>query len=65
VQPALKDAYYGVTLGTVTAVGYMLTELAHYRIFQRLKYSTLLEWVLFTVTIGAVSYLVLRFWVTK
>lgn len=65
VQPALKDAYYGVTLGTVTAIGYMFTELAHYRIFQRLKYSTRLEWVLFTLTIVAVTYLALRFWVVK
>jgi hypothetical protein len=65
VQPALEGTYFGVTLGTVTAIGYMLTELAHYRIFQRLKYSTRLEWALFTLTVAAVAYLVLRFWVIK
>ena|SRR6266513_2124580 len=62
VQPALKDAYYGVTLGTVTAIGYMLTELAHYRIFQRPKYTTGLEWVFAILTAAALGYLALRFW---
>ena len=49
----LKTTYFGVTLGLVAVLGYMLTEFAHYRIFQRLKYSTPLEWVFFIVTIGA------------
>ena len=47
----LKTTYYGVTLGVVTVLGYMLTEFAHYRIFQRLKYSEPLEWVFFLATI--------------
>jgi hypothetical protein len=48
----LKTTYYGVTKGVVAVLGYMLTEFAHYSIFQRLKYSTYSEWVLFLVTIG-------------
>jgi hypothetical protein len=47
----LKTTYFGVTLGVVTVIGYMLTEFAHYSIFQRLKYSKPLEWVFFLVTI--------------
>ena len=50
-QGYLKSTYYGVTLGVVALLGYMLTEFAHYSIFQRLKYSTPLEWVFFVVTI--------------
>jgi len=50
---SLNTTYYGVTLGIIAVLGYMLTEFAHYRIFQRLKYSTPSEWVFFLVTIGA------------
>jgi hypothetical protein len=46
----LRSTYYGVTLGVIAVLGYMLTEFAHYRIFQRLKYSTPLEWVFFLIT---------------
>jgi hypothetical protein len=47
----LKTTYYGVTLGVVMVLGYMLTEFAHYRIFQRLKYSEPLEWMFLLVTV--------------
>lgn len=56
----LKTTYYGVTLSVVAVLGYMLTEFAHYSIFQRLKYSTPLEWVLFLVTIGVLLVLCMQ-----
>ena len=46
----LKSTYYGVTLGVVSVLGYMLTEFAHYSIFQRPQYSTPLEWLFFFIT---------------
>jgi hypothetical protein len=53
----LKSTYYGVTLGVVSALGYMLTEFAHYSIFQRLIYSTSLEWVFFFITVVVLLFL--------
>ena len=50
VQPVLKHTYYGVTLGIVAVIGYMLTEFAHYSIFQRPKYTTPLEWAFAALT---------------
>ena len=61
VQPALKHTYYGVTLGIVAVVGYMLTEFAHYSIFQRPKYTTPLEWVFVVVTAIVLGFLASRF----
>jgi hypothetical protein len=59
VQPVLKHTYYGVTLGIVAVAGYMLTEFAHYSIFQRPKYTTPLEWffvALTAVILGALGF---------
>ena len=53
----LKSTYYGVTLGVISVFGYMLTEFAHYGIFQRLKYSTSLEWVFFFITVVVLAVL--------
>src|SRR6266436_291221 len=53
----LGRPYYGVPLGVISLVGYMLTEFAHYRIFQRLKYSTSLEWVFFCITVVVLAFL--------
>ena len=53
----LKSTYYGMTLGVVAVLGYMLTEFAHYRIFQRLKYSTPLEWLFFSITLVVLLFL--------
>jgi len=61
VQPILKHTYYGVTLGIVAVVGYMLTEFAHYSIFQPPKYTTPLEWVFAAATIVGLGLLGLFF----
>jgi hypothetical protein len=54
---SLKTTYYGVALGIVAVIGYMLTEFAHYRIFQRPKYTTPLEWTFFIGTCIALASL--------
>jgi hypothetical protein len=53
----LKSTYYGVTLGVISVIGYMFTEFAHYNIFQRLKYSTPLEWAFFFITVMALAFI--------
>ncbi len=60
-QPVLKHTYYGVTLGIVAVVGYMLTEFAHYSIFQRPKYTTPLEWAFAALTAMVLGLLALCF----
>lgn len=59
LQPGLKHTYRGTTLGIVAVIGYMLTEFAHYSIFQRPKYTTPLEWVFVALT--AIVLVVLAF----
>jgi hypothetical protein len=61
VHGSLKSTYYGVTLGVIAVIGYMLTEFAHYSIFQRPKYTTVLEWIFFVVTAILIAYVGFRF----
>ena len=53
-EPTLRLPYWGVTLGLIAVLGYMLTEYAHYSIFRKPIYSTKLEWLFFLGTIVSV-----------
>jgi hypothetical protein len=43
IDPSLVTSYRGVFLALIGVYGYMLTEFAHYTIFQRPKYTTTAE----------------------
>lgn len=58
--PQLAGTFRGVVLGLVAVVGYMLTEYAHYSVFQRPKYTTPLEWVFFLGTLVVLVVLAVR-----
>lgn len=52
VVPSLINTYRGVSLGLIAVLGYMLTEYAHYSIFQRPKYTTRFEWIFSVATVA-------------
>ena len=56
-EPKLDWSYRGVLLTLVGIFGYMITELGHYRIFQRPKYATATEIIAFSMTILAIIVL--------
>ena len=58
--PGLLWAYRGVVLAIVGVFGYMLTEFAHYRIFQKPKYVTPAEWVAFPLALLILLGMILR-----
>lgn len=58
INPELQWPYRGMAIALVGIFGYMLTELAHYRVFQIPKYVTNWEAFFFLLTIavgGAVA----------
>jgi len=55
VEPELRWTYRGVVLSVVGILGYMLTELGHYSIFQRPRYTTKIEWVWFGATLAVMA----------
>jgi hypothetical protein len=57
---SLLWSYRGVSLAIVLVFGYMFVELGHYGIFQRPKYTTMSEWVFFSLTLIAVLWLAIR-----
>lgn len=59
-NPTLVLSYRGVLLALVAVYGYMLTELGHYRIYQRPKYTTKSEWAFLVLTIVLVVALAIR-----
>jgi hypothetical protein len=56
-------SYRGVLLALVGIYGYMLTELGHYRVYQLPKYTTKIEWILFSLTLLVLLALVVKWWV--
>lgn len=46
----IKRSYHGIVLAMIGIFGYMLTEMGHYSMFQRPKYTTKLEWFWMIVT---------------
>lgn len=53
----ISTAYPGIVITIVGVFGYMLTELGHYSVFQRPKYTTRSEQVFFWLTIAAMASL--------
>ena len=53
-DPTLTTPFYGISLGMICIFGYILTEYGHYRIFQKPKYATKSEKILFWLTVIAV-----------
>ncbi len=49
-SPTFLSIYRGIVLTLVLAFGYMLTEMGHYRVFQKPKYTRAPEWVCFFAT---------------
>lgn len=60
-MPELTDPYHGVSLGVIAVLGYMLTEFAHYSIFQRTKYTTRLEWIFLGMTLLTLAGVIMLF----
>jgi len=58
-SPLLERSYWGIILTLVGVFGYMLTELAHYSVFQRQRYATWAEHVLFWLTVAILVAVVL------
>jgi len=54
-DPTLVWSYRGTVLALLGILGYMLTELGHYSIFQRPKYRTWIEWVWFGLTVAGIA----------
>jgi hypothetical protein len=61
-DPAMVWTYRGIVLALLGILGYMLTELGHYSIYQRPKYVTTSEWFWFGLTTAGMSGL-LVWWV--
>ena len=59
-DPGYLASYTGLVIAIVGVFGYMLTEFAHYRIFQWPKYITPSEYFFFGLTI--VSMLLVALW---
>jgi hypothetical protein len=59
-NPALLWSYRGVLLALLSVLGYMLTDLGHYHIYQRPKYTTNSAWVFFSLTILVILAFVLK-----
>lgn len=53
-NPAFLPIYHGIVLTLILVLGYMLTEMGHYSVFQQPKYKTTPEWVFFFATIVVV-----------
>ena len=51
--PVLQPSFKGVACSLVGVFGYMLAELGHYRVFQRPKYITAMEWLFSCLAVGA------------
>lgn len=51
-NPAARTMFYGVSLAVIGVFGYMLTELGHYGIFRRPKYTTWQEQLFFWPTLA-------------
>ncbi len=60
-NPELVWTYRAVVIVLVGVFGYMLTELGHYSIFQRPKYTTWQENIFFWGTLGVIG-LLLVYW---
>ncbi|MCL4523031.1 MAG: hypothetical protein M1453_05395 [Acidobacteria bacterium] len=60
VETHLVDFYRGILVALVIVIGYMLTELAHYNVFQAPKYTTKSEWVIAILTLLTVLGLLAR-----
>ena len=54
---ALVSARRAIVIAVIVVFGYMLTELGHYRVFQRPKYTTWQEHLFFWVTLVTVASL--------
>jgi hypothetical protein len=63
-NPELVWTYRAVVLVIIAVFGYMLTELGHYSVFQRAKYTTWQEHLFFWATLGIVASLV-GYWLLR
>lgn len=63
IKPGLETSYRGIVLALVATYGYMLTEFGHYSVFQRPKYTTVLEWAFLLLTLIIMIGLVIKWWV--
>jgi len=64
-NPALLTSYHGILLALIAVYGYMLTELGHYRIYQRPKYTTRSEKFFCIATVLVVIGLAARWWLFR
>ncbi len=62
-NPDLLASYHGVVLALVAVFGYMLIDLGHYRVYQWPIYTHLSERIFLILTLAALVYLALRWWV--
>jgi hypothetical protein len=63
LDPAVQSSYRGVVLALIGVFGYMLTELGHYSMFQKPKYSTTPEWIWFGFAVVLASALAVKWWI--
>lgn len=61
-NPSSIHSYHGVVLALIAVYGYMITELSHYRIFQKPTYTRPLEWFFFTLTLLSLVTLGYLWW---
>jgi hypothetical protein len=62
-NPAISGSFAGITLAMIGIFGYMLMEFAHYSVFQKQKYITTFEHIVFWTTIvllGVAAFLMFR-----
>jgi len=57
-NPSLQPSFKGLLIALIAVFGYMLAELGHYSVFQRPKYVTPAERIIFCITIIAIVGLV-------
>jgi hypothetical protein len=60
-DPSISVSFYGIALAMVCVFGYLLTEFAHYSIFQRQIYATTIEHVSFWTTVAVLIILAILF----
>ena len=64
-NPDLLDSYHGVVLALVAVFGYMLIDLGHYSVYHWPKYTTRSELLFLILTLAALAFLSLSWWVLR